>query len=219
MVVKTFFRLLYWCQELELMNKRTLHHSLVTLRRLRLRDLVLAFVVLLVLSAFFLRQNNLHMIALRGQVQQADQQDKAIQQSVTNLRDYIAAHMNTGMGEQGVYLQYSYQRAYDAAVAQAGAAGGSSAVIYKNADQSCQSQFGKAAYGAYAQCVTDKVTASGAPPISTPPSDLYRFNFVSPAWSPDVAGFVLLAAALTAILLLGRTVLMLAIYLLLRANR
>ena len=201
------------------MNKRALHHLLVKLRELRYRDLMLAFVVLLLVSAFFLRQNNLHMISLRDRVQQADQQDKSIQQSMTNLRNYIAAHMNTGMGEQGVYLQYSYQRAYDAAVAQAVAAGGSSAVIYKDADQTCQNQFGKAAYGVYTQCVTDKVIASGAPAISTPPADLYRFNFVSPAWSPDLAGFTLLATILVALLLLGRMVLTATIYALLRVNR
>ena len=207
--------LLYWLQ----MNRRTLHHLLVELRELRLRHLVAAFVASLLLGLFFLRQNNLHMINLRNLVQQADEQNKDITQRVTGLRNYIAAHMNTGMGEQGIYLEHSYERAYDAALQQAIDAGGSSAVIYQNAAQSCQAQFGKATYGAYTQCIADKVATSGAAPVKSPPPDLFRFNFISPAWSPDIAGFALLAAVFAAALLLGRAVLTAVIYLLLRAGR
>ncbi len=202
------------------MNKRTLHHMLVGLRQLHARELALLVGVLLLAGVFFLRQNNLQMISLRNLALQADEQNKDVPKALTNLRNYIAAHMNTGMGEQGIYLEHSYRRSYDVAVVAATHNGSDSAVVYQNADNACKSQFSEdAAFLSYAQCLIAKVQASGAPPIQTPSADLYRFNFVSPAWSPDVAGFILLATALVGILLVGQVVLRGLLYALLRANR
>jgi hypothetical protein len=179
------------------------------------------FVVLLLASLFFLRQNNLHMITFRNLAIRADEQNKNIPLALTNLRDYIAGHMNTGMGEDGIYLEYSYQRAYEGTIQQASQNGTDSAVIYQNADKACRAQFDMAtSFSAYIKCVADKVAASGAPKVPNIPSaDLYRFNFISPAWSPDLAGFTLLAAVLAALLLVGRVVLQGIMYALYQANR
>lgn len=202
------------------MNKRALHHMLVGLRQLRAQDLMLVFVVLVLLGAFFMRQNNLHMITLRNLVLQADEQNKNVPVVLTNLRNYIALHMNTGMGEQGIYLEHSYRRSYDVAVQQAASNGTASSTIYQNADKACKAQFNEdGEFLSYAQCLSDKIAASGAPTISTPSADLYRFNFVSPAWSPDTAGFTLLIATFIGLLLVGQAILKGAIYLLLHANR
>ena len=206
------------------MNKRKLHHLLVVLRQIKSWHLVLLLVVLSAASAYSLRQNNLHMIELRNLVLQADKQNKDIPVALTNLRNYIATHMNTGMGERGIYLEHSYQRAYDAAVQQAANGGSASAAKYQQADKECQSLFSRtASFPAYIQCVTDKVVALGAAAdpiasIKAPSADLYRFNFVSPAWSPDVAGFILLALVLTAIILVGRLALLTVVLVLLRAR-
>jgi len=203
-------------------NKRKLHHILVVLRQVKTWQLVAVLVVLGAASAFFLRQNNLQMIELRNLVMQADEQNKDIPVALNNLQSYIATHMNTGMGDRGIYLEHSYQRAYDAAVQKAASSGSASAVTYQEADKGCQSLFSKtASFPAYIQCVTDKVAATGAAAdpvasIQAPSADIYRFNFVSPAWSPDVAGFTLLATALVALIIAFRLVLMWVIYLLLR---
>ncbi len=184
--------------------------------------MLLLFVALLALSVFFLRQNNVHMIRLRNLALQADEQNKDVPQAMTNLRNYIAAHMNTGMGEQGIYLEHSYQRSYAAAIQQAEQEINAGATIYRQADSDCQNSYDKATlFTEYVQCVTDKVSASNVPvgPVTPPPSDLYRFNFVSPAWSSDVAGFVLLATVLAGVLLVGRIVLLGAVYMLVQANR
>jgi hypothetical protein len=161
------------------------------------------------------------MIELRNLVAQADEQNKDIPKAVTNLRNYVASHMNTGMGDRGIYLEHSYQRSYEAAVAVATQGSAAGATIYRQADLDCQGQFPKASsFAAYVQCMTDKVAASGIStgPITPPSSDLYRFNFVSPAWSPDVAGFTLLAAVLLAVLLVGRLLLTWALYGLLKSR-
>lgn len=197
------------------MNKRSIHHALVVLRQLQVKHLVIVLAVLAIMGVFFLRQNNLHMITLRNLVVQADEQNKDLPQAVTNLRNYIASHMNTGMGDKGVYLEHSYQRSYEAAVSQAAQGSTAGATIYRQADQDCQKQFPKSnGFAAYVQCMTDKVGSSGisTAPITPPSSDLYRFNFVSPAWSPDVAGFTLLATALLALLLVGRLLLVWVLY-------
>lgn len=207
------------------MNKRALHHILVVLRRLRLWQLILLLVVLSGLSAYLLRQNNLHMIARRDLVKQADEQNGDTQKALTDLRNYVVAHMNTSLGDKGIYLEHSYQRAYDQAVAQAAQVGSSGAATYQQADKDCQSLFSKtASFPAYVQCVTDKVAASGSAQdplaaIKTPPSDLYRYNFVAPAWSFDAAGLSLLATCLLALLIAFRLLLMWALYAVLRRHR
>jgi hypothetical protein len=204
------------------MHKRHLYHLLTGLRQLRTKQLALLFVVLLVLGIFFVRQNNVHMITLRNKALQADEQNQNIPQALTNLRNYITAHMNTGMGERGIYLEHSYQRAYEAVVTQAEQGTTAGSTIYRQADEQCQALYSKATvFQAYVQCLTDKVAASGAAAglVQPPSSDLYRFNFVSPAWSPDVAGFTLLAATLVGGLLVGGWALRGIVYLLIRLNR
>ena len=205
------------------MNERALHNMLVKLRELKAWHLGLIFVVLLLMSAYLLRQNNLHMITLRNEVAQADEQNKNIPLALTNLRDYIAAHMNTGMGENGIYLEHSYERAYTAAIQQAAQGNSASAIIYQNADKTCQTSSTEA-FLIYTQCITDKLIASGVakdPGASaqTPSADLYRFNYVSPVWSPDAAGFMVLATMLTGVLLVGRALLQGVVYLFYQANR
>jgi hypothetical protein len=195
---------------------------LVGLRQLRLKQLTILFAVLLLLGAFFMRQNNLHMITLRNLALQADEQNKDIPKALTNLRNYIAAHMNTGMGERGIYLEHSYQRSYEAAVQAATQGSTAGATIYRQIDADCQAAYSKTtAFQAYVQCMTDRVATSGVStgPLQAPSSDLYRFNFVSPAWSPDVAGFTLLAAALTALIVVGQLLLRGVLFVLLRSNR
>lgn len=201
-------------------NKRKLHHVLVVLRRVKFWQLILLFILLVALSAYLLRQNNLRMIEFRNLAKQADEQNKDVAQALANLRNYVANHMNTSMGS-GIYLEHSYQRAYDQAVQEAGKSGAGSA-LYQQADRECQSLFSKtASFQAYLQCVADKITASGSAQdplaaVKAPPADLYRYNFASPVWSLDVAGFMLLMTALLGLIIIGRFLLELGIYVLLR---
>lgn len=206
------------------MNKRTLHHSLVVLRQIKTWQLLIVLVVLGAAAAFFLRQNSLHMVELRNQVMQADEQDKDIPGALTRLQRYVTTHMNTGMGDRGIYLEHSYQRAYDAAVQRAASSGNASAATYQQADKDCRGLFSKtASFPAYIQCVTDKVAATGAAAdpvaaIQAPSADLYRFNYQAPAWSPDVAGYTLLATALVGIILVLRLLFLWGVYALLRSR-
>lgn len=204
------------------MNKHKLHHALVVLRQIKLWHLLVLLAVMCLATAFLLRQNNLHMITLRNLVQQADEQNQNIPTALTNLQGYVTTHMNTGMGEKGIYLSHSYQRAYDQAVQGATSSGSASSAAYQQADKDCQSLFSRtASFPAYVQCVIDKVAASGTAvdpvkDIKAPSADLYRYNFVSPAWSSDVAGWAVLVTLAVAFIITGRLVTELIIYLLLQ---
>ena len=98
-----------------MVNKRRLHHWYVILRQVKLWQLLVVFIVFASASAFFLRQNNLQMIELRNLVKKADEENKDIDQALINLQHYVTSHMNTDLGD-GIALQYSYERAYTAAV-------------------------------------------------------------------------------------------------------
>ena len=180
---------------------------LKAMRRVRLWHVVVLFLILLPWTAYMLRQNSLQMIELRNDLQRADEQNTHIPEAVKQLRMYIAKHMNTSMGDRGVYLEHSYQRAYNQAVQDAQK--GDGAATYQQADKDCQNLFSRtASFPAYIQCVTDKVAASGSASdpveaIRAPLSDLYRYNFVPPVWSADVAGFFVLVVAVLALVIIG----------------
>lgn len=188
-----------------MLNKRRLHHALVALRRIKLWQLLLLLVVMTLLTAFLLRQNNLGMVAKRNMVKMADEKGGDVAAALTDLQNYVTTHMNTNMGDKGIYLEKTYQRAYDRAIQQALSSKSANSVLYQQADQACRPIFSRtASYPAYTQCVADKVAAQGPAqdPLSAlkaPSTDLYRHNYVSPFWSADAAGF---AAAFTIFILL-----------------
>lgn len=196
------------------MNKRYLRHLLAGLRKVKLWQLILLFLVLLGLSVGLLRQNSLNMIRLRDAVKTTDAQNGDVQGALAALQRYIGSHMNANMTDKGIYLDKTYQRAYDRAFQAAAQSGSSSSTIYQQADHACRNGFvASGSFQGYVQCVADNVAASGsaADPLATfkaPTADLYRHNFVSPLWSPDLAGFVVILTLIVMMLILGKIVLM-----------
>lgn len=204
-----------------IISKRHLHHIGVVLQRVALWQLVVFFVVLCVWSAYMLRQNSLNMISLRDAVERADEQNNDIDNKLNDLRRYVATHMNTSLGDRGIYLEHSYQRAYDQAVQDAQQ--GADATVYQRADKECQGLFSRtASYQAYVQCVTDKAaTNDGQDPVSSikaPSADFFRYNFTPPRWSPDLAGWGVLVSALLGILIILRVFFVWLIHILLKRS-
>lgn len=204
------------------MDKGKLHHWWRVLRGVKTWQLVLLLLVFGLLSTWLLRQNNLGMIERRNLVKMADEQAKDVHKALANLQVYVAAHMNTSMGDKGVYLEHTYQKAYERAVQEAMQSGNSTNDIYTRADKECQTTFSKtASYQAYAQCVADKIAALGGgnDPLSAlkaPATDLYRYNFISPLWTPDAAGIFVAITLFIAALLVARIVLFWVLYLVLK---
>lgn len=203
-------------------NKRKLHHYLVVLTHVKVWQLLVVFVVLLGLSVFLLRQNNLHMVESRNLVKMADEQNTNIENSLTDLQRYVTAHMNTNLGE-GIFLEHSYQRAYDAALKEAANAVNPNSAVYIQAENECRAQYGNA-FQLYLQCIQSRVSAlsPGSDPLQSvkvPPVELFRHNFVSPKLSLDAAGIVVLITSFVGLLILLRVISYVSLKLMLRTNR
>ncbi|HEU5187551.1 MAG TPA: hypothetical protein VFT87_03540 [Candidatus Saccharimonadales bacterium] len=203
-------------------NKRKLHHWLTVLRRVKTWQLLLLLAVFFGLSLFLLRQNNLGMVERRNLVKQADEENSNVLVALTNLQQYVNAHMNTHLGA-GVFLEHSYQRAYDAALKEAASVVNPNSAVYIQAENQCRQEFGSRSFQQYLQCVQQKVTslAPGRDPLAdvkVPPAELFRYNFISPSWSLDPAGIVVLFTAFIGVIILARVLGYIALKLLLRRH-
>lgn len=178
-------------------------------------QLSIILILLLFVSATLLRLNNLGMVERRQAVVKADKagdKQKTLE-ALQELRSYVNSHMNTSLGK-GVYLEYSYAADRDAAIERAASANATNpnSVAYQQASVECRSRFagGVESYrNDYVQCVIDRVGAltqaeDPTEGIDLPKADAYRQNFVSPLWSPDLAGLAVLLSLLTALTIVCR---------------
>lgn len=200
-----------------------MHHWLVVLRRIRTWHLLILLVLLIALSAFLLRQNNLGMVERRNLVKQADEQNAGLAEALNELQHYVLTHMNTDLGE-GIFLEHSHQRAYDAAVHEAASKVNPNSQAYKDVEATCRAQYVRnGSFSGYISCVESglKAMSPGSDPLANvkqPAVELFKYNFVSPAWSLDWAGLAVLATLLTAVLVILRVAAYLLLRLLLRVK-
>jgi len=177
---------------------------------LRTWQLLLLLVPLLFVSATLLRMNNLGMVERRDAVLNADKAGDTdiIQRSLADLQRYVSGHMNTDMGN-GLYLQYSYDRAYDAALSAASEGTNPNSAVYQQASVDCRSRFvgGVESFrNDYVQCVLQRVEtlspdADATGRANLPEADNYRFDYISPVWSLDFAGLFVALSALVVLLI------------------
>jgi len=130
------------------------------------------------------------MIALREQVYQADKDNGDINGALQNLRSYVYGHMNTDLsGGSGIKPPIQLSNTY--ARLQAGQE--QNADLYIEAKNYCEAKIPadvSISGRGRIQCITDYVTSHGAKPVNVP-AGLYEFDFLSPSWSPDLAGWSL----------------------------
>lgn len=181
------------------MNKRHLHHLWTSIRRVKTWQLFGLCLVMVAVCVVALRANNLQMVRLRNDVYQADQNNTNVVQSLQNLRAYVQAHMNTNLddGTTAVYppiqLKYTYQRLQQAEQQRVTSVNAS---LYPAAQAYCQQQDPTDFSGHNrVPCIESYVAQYGAK-VQTIPDSLYKFSFISPTWSPDLAGWTLVLAIL-----------------------
>jgi hypothetical protein len=187
------------------MTKKQSHHPWRWLNSVKPWYFLVLAVIFGLISVYSLRQNNLTMVRLRDKVYQADQSNGDTEGSLRNLREYVYAHMNTDLtsGNNGIYppiqLKYSYDRALQAIK---GASGDQNSQIYTDAQNQCEKDHPLGYYGAgRIPCIQAYIASHGIQTAgATPSASLYEFDFVAPRWSPDVAGFSLLATFLFTVL-------------------
>lgn len=181
-----------------LMNKRHLHHVWRFYRRIRPWYFVVAVVIFGAISLVSLRHNNEHMVKLRDAVYAADKNGGDVEAALKDLRQYIYAHMNTSLasGPNAVHppiqLKYTYERLQQAQQA----AIGQGSALYTQAQAYCE---GQTVIGSEViSCIQEYISTHGGQ-LGVVPDGLYKFDFTSAKWSPDLAGWSLVLAALAAL--------------------
>lgn len=189
------------------MKKRRLHHLWVKLRPISYWYFLIAFVASAIITVAALRQNNLTALRLRDQVLEVDKQNGDVEGALKDLREYVYGHMNTDLAtNNGIYppiqLKYRYERLLAAQEAKAP----DNTKIYNDAQNYCEQQFPSGLSGRNRlPCIQQYLDSHHAvQPNLTIPDSLYKFDFASPVWSPDLAGWSLVAAVIFLLLFIAR---------------
>ncbi|MBX4197231.1 hypothetical protein KW801_01595 [Candidatus Saccharibacteria bacterium] len=165
--------------------------------------------ILLIISSLVcvvaLRHNNQTMVKLRAAVYAADKDNKDINVALNNLRQYVYGHMNTNLSSGNnnikppIQLKYTYQRLSEAKQNQLQAA---NQKLYADAQSACRAA-GDISFDT--ACVQNYVVNHGAKGADINiPVGLYQFDFVSPSWSPDLAGWSLAVTVLLSVALITK---------------
>lgn len=193
-------------------NRKHIDNFWRWLKNIKTWQLVVLLVLVSFIAATFLRLNNIGMEQRRDALVAVDKtgDEAQIMARLGDLRDYVSAHMNTDLGH-GVPLQASYDRAVEAARQTALSTTGAVGNIYKLADEYCKPQF--SAYStAYLNCFIGQLSKYPSDAIDSnqqikwPDANLYMYNFFSPVWSPDLAGWTVLLALVLLIVIVVRII-------------
>lgn len=189
------------------MQKRQVHHLWVNLKKVSYTYLLAAVLIAGFISAVALRQNNLKALELRDQVLQVDKDQGDVETALNDLRSFVYAHMNAQLAtDTSVYppiqLKYRYERLVAAEKQRVSKA---NAAVYTAAQKYCERQNSSDFSGRNrVPCIQDYVTKNGIKEKIIPDA-LYKFDFASPSWSPDLAGWAVVITFVLFIVLLVRS--------------
>lgn len=203
-------------------DKRKVRRSIRQLQVIKTWQLIILLILMLFITATFLRLNNTGMVSRRNAIAAADKSGDVgqIADRLYDMQRYSAAHMNASSGV--MYLQDQYNRDVQKQAENSSQTGSTKALeIRRAAEEVCKPQFNGWS-PAYVQCYVneldkhpaDEVTAQIAPPSSS----LYRYDFVSPLWSPDFAGFSALISVLITLMIAARMIGLIVLRVLLRSH-
>ena len=188
------------------MDKRKLHHVWTKIRPIRPWHFIALALLSGIVCLFALRANNLHMISLRDTVYQTDKGNGDVETALRNLREYVYGHMNTDLasGPNAVHPPIQLKYMYDRLVAAENKhVTDANAAIYPTAQKYCEAKIPTGFSGRYRiACIDDYVKTHGTTAKAIP-KNLYQFDFVSPKWSPDLAGWSLVLTLVLAVFGLG----------------
>lgn len=181
------------------MDKKWFKHFYKVLKHVNIWVILAVAVMAGITSIVALRNNNLTALTLRDKVIQVDKEDGDIEAALRDLREYIYGHMNTSLStgdssiKQPIQLKYRYERLVAAEQNRLSAENGK---IYQEAQAECEKLFPVGLSGSgRIPCITTYVSERGIQQKEIPDS-LYKFDFVSPAWSPDLAGWSLVITSI-----------------------
>ena len=163
-------------------------------------------------AIYALRQNNLGAVRLRDHVLQVDKENGDVETALRELRTYTYSHMNSSLANSTsayppIQLKYRYERLVAAEQARVDAANKNN-TMYNDAQIYCektepQSFLGAGRLGCIQRYI-DSHPAGTVVPANQIPDSLYKFDFASPVWSPDLAGWSLVLTGVFALLFVTR---------------
>ncbi len=180
------------------MHKRRLYHFWRLLRPLNHWLFLGLAIVSGVVAVVALRDNNMTMIRLRDEVIQADKDNKNVEEALRRLREHVHGHMNTNLASGDfairppIQLKYRYDRLVEAERQRVAEVNGN---LYTQAQRDCERRFPSGYFGAgRIPCIQEYIADHNGAVEEPIPEALYKFDFASPRWSPDLAGWSLVAA-------------------------
>lgn len=178
------------------MKKDSLLHSVL------FSKLMIALAAALIfgaISVVALRNNYSTMVELRQAVVVADEQNGDIEGALQALREHVHRHMNTNLSSGAnpikppIQLKSRYERLMAAERERVKTL---NAEVTREAEAICSKRFPGAGFNSpRVACITDYVADNAAKENSIP-EDLYKFDFVSPRWSPDIAGLSIIVTVI-----------------------
>ncbi len=177
------------------MNKRRLGYDYRRLKKIKAKYILAAAILFLILGIYGMRQNYSHMTKLRQAVITADEQNGDAESALRELRQFVYSHMNTNLSSGNVaikppiQLKYRYERL---AKAESDRVAAVNEQVKQTGEATCAAQYPSAGFNSpRVACVAEylRINSVKENPI---PSELYKFDFISPTWSPDFAGISLL---------------------------
>lgn len=205
-------------------NKKEVKNFLNKINALKTWQLVIILILVLFVAASALRLNNVGMDQRRQSVHSADEEgnEVVLRERLLALREYSSSHMNANTGT--FVLQHQYDRDSEKALAEAQARSENSESpngnIYKKAAEICDPQFSGYS-AAYMRCFVNEISKypeSGAidDTVKVPQAELYKNNFASPVWTPDFAGWTVLAAIILSVVIISKIILTLVLKMILK---
>ncbi len=189
------------------MDKRRLHHIWTLIRPVRHYYFLIAAVLFFIVGVIAFRQNNITALKLRDEVVKADQENGDVEAALRRLRTHVANHMNSDLAggaanvQQPVQLRYRYERLV---TVEKDRVSKENEKIYNQAQTECERRFPAGLSGAgRVPCIEQYVSSKNIVEQAIPDS-LYKFSFIAPSWSPDLAGITLLLSAVCLLLFVTR---------------
>lgn len=191
-------------------NKKSLHHFWTRLRPIKTWYFLVLFVSFAVLGVFALRNNYTEMVILREAVYRADREGVNVEQALHSLRAHVNGHMNTSLsgGPEAIYPPIHLKGTYDRLKkAEQERVDSTNSKVYTDAQAECERLHpGSFSGGPRVPCIEQYVKEHGTS-LRPIPDALYKLDFASPSWSPDLAGWSLVLAGLFLALAILRFVL------------
>ena len=210
------------------MGKGKIKKHLKQIQSLKNWQLFILLLLVIFVDLTALRLNNVGMVRRREAVEAADKAGdvEAARKATIELANYVYNHMNSGgivysdethWFKANREVKIVWANIYESdmrkaeQIAREAESNNPNGNIFKKAEEACRPRFHGGYSLAYQQCILDeqnKYPASNQGQIKAqyPNISEYTYNFVTPLWSPDLAGWTTLLAFIIIIMIIVKMI-------------